>query len=156
MVTSHPAKYALAEYTLDTGNYSLLFNGKTIPLEPKVFAVLVLLIQEYPRFVTLEQLHQQVWQGRVVSDTAVRRTISKLRQALSDTDSANPRFVKSQMKRGYALVINPVVIDKPAEKTLSSAAASAGIPAAKLLVKRRFPGPVMFFLFVRVRMVNID
>ena len=60
MVTSHPAKYALAEYTLDTGNYSLLFNGKTIPLEPKVFAVLVLLIQEYPRFVTLEQLHQQV------------------------------------------------------------------------------------------------
>tara|TARA_R100001443_G_scaffold78088_1_gene85380 strand:+ start:40820 stop:42928 length:2109 start_codon:yes stop_codon:yes gene_type:complete len=148
LVTSHPAKYALAEYTLDTGNYSLLFNGKTIPLEPKVFAVLVLLIQEYPRFVTLEQLHQQVWQGRVVSDTAVRRTISKLRQALSDTDSANPRFVKSQMKRGYALVINPVVIDKPAEKTLSSAAASAGIPAAKLLVKRRFPGPVMFFLMV--------
>ncbi|WP_213995409.1 winged helix-turn-helix domain-containing protein [Arsukibacterium sp.] len=159
MVTSHPAKYALAEYTLDTGNFNLLLNGKTIPLEPKVFAVLMHLIQQYPRFVTLEQLHEQVWQGRVVSDTAVRRTISKLRQALNDTDSDPPRFIKSQMKRGYALVISPDIIERVAEDRLIAGTASNVSPAAGPLlspslaaaeqsVKRRRPAAALILLLV--------
>ena len=66
----------------------------------------------YPHYCTkvlrhqrsLEELHQNIWPGQVVTDTAVRRTVSKLRQALEDTDPQNPRFIRSVMKRGYQFI----------------------------------------------------
>lgn len=56
------------------------------------------------RYVSLQELHQQVWPGRVVSDTAVRGTIKKLRNLLGDTNIAEPKYIKSLSKRGYKLV----------------------------------------------------
>ena len=50
-----------------------------IIVEPKMFEVLSYLIKNSERYVSLQELHTEVWAGRVVTDTAVRRVISKLR-----------------------------------------------------------------------------
>ncbi|MEI5604422.1 winged helix-turn-helix domain-containing protein, partial [Streptomyces brasiliscabiei] len=69
-------------------------------LEPKMMEVLSYLIEHQPRVISLEELHSNVWQNQIVTDTAVRRIISKLRNAFSDIDTKKPQYIKSQMKRG--------------------------------------------------------
>ena len=99
-----PAQIQLGEFVFDTVQRQLIHAGTVTVLEPKVYDLLCYLLSHSERFVSLAELHQQVWAGRVVTDTAVRRTISKLRVALGDTDSENPRYLRTQMKLGYQLV----------------------------------------------------
>ncbi len=79
-----------------------------IIVEPKMFEVLSYLIKNSERYVSLQELHTEVWAGRVVTDTAVRRAISKLRVQLGDTDPETPIYIKSQMKRGYQFIGKPI------------------------------------------------
>lgn len=108
----------LGEFILCPVNQHLEIGAERIPLEPKVYQVLCYLISQQQRFVSLEELHQQVWAGRVVSDTAVRRSISKLRAAFLDQQEP-ARYIQSAAKRGYRWLVpaEPVataVIAEPA------------------------------------------
>ncbi|WP_345336715.1 winged helix-turn-helix domain-containing protein [Ferrimonas pelagia] len=76
-------------------------------IEPKVFDVLRYLCLQHERYVSLQELHDEVWQGRVVSDAAVRRAISKLRALLGD-DPKDPTLIKSVSKRGYRITCDRV------------------------------------------------
>lgn len=94
----------IGEYTFDSMQQSLIKEGNLYTLEPKCMQVLSYLIEQQPRIVSLEELHNNVWENQIVTDTAVRRVISKLRVALNDNDTKNPTYIKSVMKRGYQLI----------------------------------------------------
>ncbi len=94
----------LGEFRVNIQQRLLYRQQEELAAEPKVIEVLCYLIEHPDRFVSLQELHQQVWQGRVVTDTAVRRTISKLRTLLGDNDNEQPKYIRSQMKRGYQLI----------------------------------------------------
>ncbi|MGP9802693.1 winged helix-turn-helix domain-containing protein [Rheinheimera sp. NSM] len=97
-------KVILGDYVLDTSS-NLLFSGDTeLEAEPKVLELLAYLYWHRDRYISLQELHGHVWAGRVVSDTAVRGTIKKLRNLLNDADIAEPRYIKSLSKRGYKLI----------------------------------------------------
>ena len=89
-----PALIKLGEFQLDTMMQSLRKNDTVTQLEPKVYQLLAYFFEQQGRVISLEELHQNIWPGQVV-------TVSKLRQALEDTDPQNPRFIRSVMKRGY-------------------------------------------------------
>jgi len=91
-----------------------------LPVEPKVVDVLCYLIRNSDRFVSLQELHAEVWSGRVVTDTAVRRTVSKLRAVLGDTDTEAPLFIKSQMKRGYQFIGQVLPVELSTTEFISS------------------------------------
>lgn len=113
-----PSKIQLNEFVLDTVQQTLMQPEGDFTLEPKVYEVLRYLLAHRERYVSLQELHDNVWTGRVVTDTAVRRTISKLRAVLQDTDADNPRFIRSQMKRGYQLICEVIVLaEQPALAT---------------------------------------
>ncbi|WP_242602060.1 winged helix-turn-helix domain-containing protein [Pseudoalteromonas distincta] len=94
----------IGEYTFDSLQQSLIKEDNLYTLEPKCMQVLSYLIEQQPRIVSLEELHNNVWENQIVTDTAVRRVISKLRVALNDNDTKNPKYIKSVMKRGYQLI----------------------------------------------------
>ena len=94
----------IGEYTFDSLQQSLIKEDNLFTLEPKCMQVLSYLIEQQPRIVSLEELHNNVWENQIVTDTAVRRVISKLRVALNDNDTKNPKYIKSVMKRGYQLI----------------------------------------------------
>ncbi|KAA1155907.1 transcriptional regulator [Pseudoalteromonas distincta] len=94
----------IGEYTFDSLQQSLIKEDNRYTLEPKCMQVLSYLIEQQPRIVSLEELHNNVWENQIVTDTAVRRVISKLRVALNDNDTKNPKYIKSVMKRGYQLI----------------------------------------------------
>ncbi len=97
----------IGDFDVDVKERRIYNSEGELPVEPKVIDVLCYLIQHSSRFVSLQELHTEVWAGRVVTDTAVRRTISKLRTLLGDTDPDSPRYIKSQMKRGYQFIYQP-------------------------------------------------
>ncbi|MEN3159477.1 winged helix-turn-helix domain-containing protein [Alkalimonas sp. NCh-2] len=129
MSTNLPSKLQLNDIVLDTVQQALRRGDEEVQLEPRVFDVLCYLLAHRERYVSLQELHQQVWAGRVVSDTAVRRTISKLRAQLQDTNLEQPVFIRSGMKRGYQWLVEPVAFtpgaDQSSAATLPEAAPSA-------------------------------
>ncbi|WP_105167268.1 winged helix-turn-helix domain-containing protein [Pseudoalteromonas sp. T1lg23B] len=83
--------------------HKICIDGRFIDIEPKVFAVLEYLYVNRDRFVSINELHDQVWDGVMVSDAAVRRCISKLRSAFDD-DPKQPKYIQLISKRGYKLI----------------------------------------------------
>lgn len=98
------SKVILGEFIFDTSNNLLFFGEKELEAEPKVLELLAYLQEHRDRYISLQELHEQVWCGRVVSDTAVRGTIKKLRNLLDDVDITEPKYIKSISKRGYKLI----------------------------------------------------
>jgi DNA-binding winged helix-turn-helix (wHTH) protein len=118
------SKVFLGDYIFDTSSNMLFAGEKELEAEPKVLELLAYLHLHQDRYVSLQELHQQVWPGRVVSDTAVRGTIKKLRNLLGDTNIAEPKYIKSLSKRGYKLVCD---VSLCTELLMSETAGPAGL-----------------------------
>ena len=73
-------------------------------LEPKVFALLEALLAADQQLLSRSQLVELVWQGRVVSDSAVNRATSLLRKAFASLDDSQP-YLETYAKVGYRLVV---------------------------------------------------
>ena len=90
-------------YILDDNEMTLSRDGNSVKLEPKVLEVLSYFCENENRYISMSELHENVWKDRCVSDAAVRRSIGKLSQLFKD-DHKNPSFIQSLPKRGYKLI----------------------------------------------------
>jgi DNA-binding winged helix-turn-helix (wHTH) protein/TolB-like protein len=81
--------------------------SEPVRVEPRVMAVLSCLARHVGEVVTRDEFSAEVWGGRVVSDEALSRCISLLRQVLAD-DSREPRFIRTIARIGYTLVPTPL------------------------------------------------
>lgn len=78
-------------------------------LEPKLFALLQLLLTSEQQQVSREQLIAEVWQGRVVGEGAINRVISLLRKGFASLD-ATENYIETLPKVGYRLAANASVL----------------------------------------------
>ena len=92
-----------AELELDLGLFELRREGVRVPLEPQAFDVLVYLIKHRDRIVSKEELMDQIWGGRFVSEAAVTSRIKQARRAVGDDGQAQ-RVIKTLHGRGYHFV----------------------------------------------------
>ncbi len=104
----------LGSYILDKEEMTLANNGDTVKLEPKVLALLTYLVENENRYISMTELHENVWQDRCVSDAAVRRAIGKLRLLFND-DHKTPSYIQSIPKRGYKLICQISTTDSQKE-----------------------------------------
>ena len=72
-------------------------------LEPKSMAVLTALVEADGEVLSWQALIDAAWAGRVISDDAVHRQVSKLRQALGD-EPRQPRYIQTLPKTGFRLL----------------------------------------------------
>jgi DNA-binding winged helix-turn-helix (wHTH) protein len=93
----------LKDIFVDKTNRQLTLGDENSQLEPKVNLLLHTLINANGDIVCREQLIEQVWQGRVVGDGAINRTVSLLRQHLAALDSEN-NYIVTVPKAGYKLL----------------------------------------------------
>src|SRR5262245_506733 len=92
--------YAFEAYELDLQCYELRYAGKPIKLEPQVFNVLAYLIQHRDRVVTKEELLEELWPGRFVSETALTSRLTSARRAIGDR-GREQRLIQTLHGRGY-------------------------------------------------------
>jgi TolB-like protein/DNA-binding winged helix-turn-helix (wHTH) protein len=95
---------------IDTDRLELRKNGENVPVEPQVFDLLVLLIENRDRIVTKDEIVERVWKGRVVSDAAISSRIKSARRALGDDGKAQS-LIRTIHRRGIRFA-GPVVEDK--------------------------------------------
>jgi TolB-like protein/DNA-binding winged helix-turn-helix (wHTH) protein/Flp pilus assembly protein TadD len=90
-------------YRLDAAERLLLRDGMPVPLEPKVFETLLVLIRHGGRLVTKDQLMKEVWPDTFVEESNLVRHISILRKALSRGDEERS-YIETIPKLGYRFV----------------------------------------------------
>jgi DNA-binding winged helix-turn-helix (wHTH) protein/TolB-like protein/tetratricopeptide (TPR) repeat protein len=106
------ALYDFGTCRLDARQHQLFRDGAVVPLTPKAFDTLLLLVRRHGEVVSRQELVAQVWQGTFVEDAGLTRNISVLRKALAgdDTDEC---YIETVPKRGYRFVA-PVQMVVPA------------------------------------------
>ena len=79
----------------------LLRGHEPVPLSPKAFALLELLLGRAPAAVAKDEIFRLVWKGAAVSDASLTNVIAEIRAALEDR-AQKPRFVRTVHGFGYA------------------------------------------------------
>jgi TolB-like protein len=95
--------YRFGPFELDTGKVELRAGGAVRPVEPQVFALLALLVENRERLVSRDELIEKVWDGRVVSDSAVASRVKSARQALGD-DGRAQQFIRTVHGQGFRFI----------------------------------------------------
>ena len=98
-----PMIYRFGPFELDSATVELRARGELLSLEPQVFALLALLLENHDRLVSKDEIIEKVWDGRVVSDAAVASRVKSARQALGDDGQAQ-RFIRTARGRGFRFV----------------------------------------------------
>jgi DNA-binding winged helix-turn-helix (wHTH) protein/pimeloyl-ACP methyl ester carboxylesterase len=96
-------RYAFEDCELDTGAYELRRAGEPVKIEPQVFDVLLYLLRHRDRVVTKEELLDEVWGDRFVSESALTSRVKAARQAVGD-DGRSQRCIRTVHGRGYRFV----------------------------------------------------
>jgi Tol biopolymer transport system component/DNA-binding winged helix-turn-helix (wHTH) protein len=121
---------------LDVSEQTLTRDGRAVPLTPKLFDVLRLLVEHDGHLVDKDTFIEKVWDGGFVEEGALTRSVSMLRKALSDT-LPDPTYIETVPKRGYrfvAPVSRRVPRDRPAPvRVTASVAAVLAIGVLSLL-----------------------
>jgi len=95
--------YEFGPFRLDATEHTLLRDGRPVPLRPKVFDILLVLIENSGHLVGKEQLMSSVWTEQFVEEGNINKNISMLRQALGESDGGH-KFIETIPKRGYRFV----------------------------------------------------
>src|SRR5262249_39848625 len=96
--------------TVDCDQKVLFRNGSPLPLAPKVFDTLLILVEKGGRIVEKEALMNRVWPDTFVEETNLTFNIQQLRKALGD-NARKPLFIETVARRGYRFIAN---LEQPA------------------------------------------
>ena len=86
---------------LDLRARQLERGNKVVPLEPKMYELLEVLIKRRPEVVTNNELDELLWPKVYVARTSLTRLVSELRAVLGDTPR-DSRLIRTAYKTGYA------------------------------------------------------
>jgi TolB-like protein len=96
-------RYLFEDCVLDTDRRELHRGAALVPVEPQVFDLLVHLVRHRDRVVTKDDLLAAVWQGRIVSDSALFNRINAARTAIGDSGDRQ-RLIKTLPRKGLRFV----------------------------------------------------
>jgi DNA-binding winged helix-turn-helix (wHTH) protein len=99
--------YRFGPFTLSPGRRQLLNGGREVPLIPRYFDLLLLLVQRRHEAVSRRVIFDTVWSDVVVSDGALTQAVRTLRRALGD-DPREPSFIRTVSRHGYRFVYSDV------------------------------------------------
>jgi len=90
-------------YELDLGLHELRRDGVAQTIEPQVFDLLVFLVINRDRLVSRNELIEQIWGGRIVSDAALSTAMKSARQAIGDSGKAQD-LIRTVPRQGFRFV----------------------------------------------------
>jgi len=127
--------YRFGDFTLDTDQRVLLRDGKPLPLTPKVFDTLLILVENRGRIVEKDELMRRLWPDTFVEEANITFNIQQLRKSLSD-DARNPRYVGTVARRGYRFIADVEAVVRDSSQTTVRDAGRFGASDVPLLGTR--------------------
>jgi AraC-like DNA-binding protein/DNA-binding winged helix-turn-helix (wHTH) protein len=120
--------HAFAGYELDTRTGQLRSGQGAVPVEPQVFALLCLLVENRDRLVTKDEIVERIWDGRIVSDATIASRIKSARQAVGD-DCVAQRIIRTVHGRGLRFVADVETTSAPATAVAIREAVAVAVAA---------------------------
>src|SRR5689334_11928913 len=93
--------YEFGSYRLETAERLLLRKDKVVLLQPKVFDLLLVLVEHHGHLLEKDELMKLVWPNTVVEEANLANNISILRKTL---DENGERYIETVPRRGYRFV----------------------------------------------------
>ncbi|HEU5239309.1 MAG TPA: winged helix-turn-helix domain-containing protein [Pyrinomonadaceae bacterium] len=93
--------YEFGDFRLDSVQRVLRRRGELVPLTPKVFDLLLLLIENHGQVVEKDLLMRELWPDTFVEEGNLTQNISILRKILSDDGH---QYIQTMPRRGYRFV----------------------------------------------------
>ena len=131
-------------FRLDSGQRLLLRDLQPIPLSPKAFDLLLVLVQRSGQLVLKDDLMQILWPDTFVEESNLGQHVFQLRKALGET-AQDSSYIVTVPGRGYRFAQKVQVVDEEEEDKLVVESHSRtrmvieeqSIPEAKLLPPRK-------------------
>ncbi len=95
--------YEFGLFRADVTERILFKEGREVPLTPKVFDTLVVLLENRGHVLTKKELMQKIWPDSFVEENNLAQNISILRKAL-DSPANEESYIQTMPKRGYRFV----------------------------------------------------
>ena len=131
-------RYRFAGHTLSPARRTLVRDGRELPLIPRCFDLLVLLVERRNEAVSRHDLLDAVWSDVAVTDGALSQAVRILRRTLGD-DSREPSFIRTVPRHGYRFVCD--VVEEPDEGPAPRVSAVSAGPAAAASAEDVRPAP---------------
>jgi DNA-binding winged helix-turn-helix (wHTH) protein/TolB-like protein len=102
--------YEFGPFVLDPNERTLQRDGSHVPLQPKVFDTLLVLVQNGGHLIEKNEFMRAVWpEDQFVEEQNLNKNISKLRQALGRGDGGS-EYIETVTKSGYRFTADVRVI----------------------------------------------
>lgn len=92
--------YEFGRFRLDAQERLLLHDGEAVPLTPKAFDLLLVLVERHGHLLEKGELMRSVWPDTFVEEANLSYNISLLRKALGESPSAQ-HYIQTVPRRGY-------------------------------------------------------
>jgi Tol biopolymer transport system component/DNA-binding winged helix-turn-helix (wHTH) protein len=118
MSSNEPPKrsYRFGEFRLMADDRMLLRDETRIPMPPRVFNLLLILVENSGRLVSKEMLMRQIWADSFVEEGNLNQTVSRLRKILGERPNQN-RFIETIPRVGYRFIADVQDVVNEAEPT---------------------------------------
>jgi TolB-like protein len=130
--------YRFEKFIIDTQRRELRRGAEPIPLEPKAFDLLVYLIEKREHVVSKDDLLASLWDGRIVSESALSTRINAVRVAIGDSGQEQ-RLIKTLPRVGVRFVGDVREEDAPIRSSMADVAFMADVAAESLKPALRLP-----------------
>src|SRR3712207_5991157 len=102
--------YEFGPFLLDPAERVLTREGRPVPLTPKVFDLLLVLVENGGRLLGKKDLMEAVWPDSFVEEGNLTFSVSALRKALGE-DRKEPQYIETVPRSGYRFVANVRVLE---------------------------------------------
>ena len=103
-MTKQPKQiYEFGSFRLDAAERMLLRDGMVVPLTPKAFDTLLVLVENSGHLLDKDDLMKRIWPDSFVEEGGLTRNVSVLRKVLGE-DSADSQYIETVPGRGYRFV----------------------------------------------------
>jgi eukaryotic-like serine/threonine-protein kinase len=136
--------YEFGPFRVDPEKEILLRAGEPVPLTPKTFQILLVLIRHNKEVVTKDDLMKEVWPDTFVEEANLSRNIFMLRKALGE-NAPEQRYILTVPGRGYRLAETVRLIP---EQELSIIAAQHSKVEVQLTESKAWPWQAVAVVFV--------
>ena len=95
--------YEFGRFRIRTGDRVLLRDQEIVPLTPKVFDILLALVESSGQVISKDGLMKRVWPDSFVEEGNLTQNISLLRKALGEGQNGH-QYIETVARRGYRFV----------------------------------------------------
>src|SRR5262245_32686892 len=96
--------FEFGPFRMDTVECVLRRNGEVVPLTPKLFEILQVLVENSGHLLEKDEFIKQVWPDAFVEEGSLTRNISALRTVLGENENGH-QYIETVPRRGYRFVM---------------------------------------------------